>query len=604
MKLNSARCTINGHAVPEKLTAPQIQVLFPKGILGLVNDVGIPVFPNENGDLLLSQEGSYTIPTEKQSRAAGVSLGITDAESPAGEFLSNEHLSVSQNGCMYVKGKVFGDRIHDFITIPPLLVAFIDTPEFQRLRGLKQLGSTHYLYPGATHTRFEHSVGVAFLAGAMVRHIRKNQPDLELNYRDEMCVMLAGLCHDLGHGPFSHLFEEFVNRNREKKWRHEEMSVKVFNYIIQKRNICFEEFGLHEEDITLVANLIKGTAPGKKPKLGTRSEVKRFLFDIVSNKRNGIDVDKLDYFMRDSACCWGRVAVDCHIHRLIKASRVIYFDREWQICFEEKMALSLGDIFSLRAKLHKYVYQHRIVEVIDHMIMNTLELAGQHFTIKGSDGKRFSLSDCVDDIEAFVRLGDWVLDAIEASSKPALESAQSIVRRLRARDLYHLAGVASYRSGETPQPEKEISAQILRFIPPQASAVTADDVVVRVVHITYGSSDQLGTADDPINHVGFFNPKKDMYTAFHLSSKRKSPLFTPTAFEEWNILVYSKSHEHLLSVTIAFEAWKDENSELFATPIPTMNFTNSQKRKSIDQGKKETFTNSSASCSSQIRLSQ
>ena len=594
MNPSKPKCTINGHAVPERLTAQQIQVLFPKGLLGLVNEVGVPVFPADNGDLILPQGGSYTLPTDKQPKTTYVNSAFTDVESPAGEFISNEHFSVSQGGCVYMKGKVFGDRIHDFITIPPLLVAFIDTPEFQRLRGLRQLGSTHYLYPGATHTRFEHSVGVAFLAGVMVRHIRKNQPDLELNFRDEMCVMLAGLCHDLGHGPFSHLFEEFVNRNRERKWRHEEMSVKVFDYIIQKRNICFEDFGLLEEDKTFVAHLIKGNAPGKKPKMGTRSDMKRFLFDIVSNRRNGIDVDKLDYFMRDSACCWGRVAVDCHIHRLIKASRVIYFNREWQICFEEKMALSLGDIFSLRAKLHKYVYQHRIVEVIDHMIMNTLELAGPHFTMKGSDGKRFSLPECVDDIEAFVRLGDWVLDAIEASSKTGLVKAQNIVRRLRGRDFYSLAGVAAYRSGEVPHSEQEIAAQILRYIPPQSSAVTVDDIVVRAVHITYGSSDQQGTADDPINHVGFYNPKKDKNTAFHLSSKRKSPLFTPTAFEEWNILVFAKVHEHLLSVTIAFESWKEENSELFATPVPTMNFTNSQKRKIVDMGKRDPSCSSTA----------
>ncbi|KNH04070.1 dendritic cell-derived IFNG-induced protein [Perkinsela sp. CCAP 1560/4] len=581
--------TINGHAVPEKLTAEQIRVMFPRGLLGLVNEVGIPIFPSASGELHLPSEGAYSIPESPQKNAEVTSL--KDPLSPLSVIQLNEHVSVSdQEGIRYSNGKVFGDRIHDYITIPPLLVAFIDTPEFQRLRGLKQLGSTHYLYPGATHTRFEHSIGVAFLAGVMVRHIRKNQPELDLNYRDEMCVMLAGLCHDLGHGPFSHLFEEFVNRSRAKKWRHEEMSVKVFNYIIQKHSINFEEFCLLEEDKFFVANLIKGTTPGTRWKMGTRPETKRFLFDIVSNKRNGIDVDKLDYFMRDSACCWGRVAVDCHINRIIKASRVIYFDKEWQICFEEKMALSLGDIFGLRAKLHKYVYQHRIVNVIDHMIMNALELAGKHFTILGTDGKPYALSECVEDIEAFVRLGDWVLDAIEASPNAELERAQSIVRRIRARDFYHLAGVATYRTGETPISEKEIANHILRCIPPQASAITVEEIVVQVVHITYGSSDQLGTADDPVNHVGFFNPKKDPNGAFHLSPKRKSPLFTPTAFEEWSILVYCKSHESLLSITIAFEAWKQENSELFATPVPTMNFTPTQKRKT---DKRETAVSTS-----------
>jgi len=285
--------------------------------------------------------------------------------------------------------------------------------------------------------------------------------------------------------------------------------------------------------------------------------------------------------MRDSACCWGRVAVDCHIHRLIKASRVIYFDGEWQVCFEEKMALSLGDIFSLRAKLHKYVYQHRIVEVIDHMIMDALDLAGPHFTVPGSEGKQYTLPECVDDIDSFVRLGDWILDAIESSPKEELAEAQKIVRRIRARDLYHLAGAVTYQTGVSPVAEKVISRQILENVPKDAGIITSD-IVVHLVHITYGSSDHCGAADDPINHVGFFNPKKDRNSAFYLSCKRKSPLFTPTAFEEWNLLVYCKNQEHLVNVALGFDAWKQRFAELFSTPTPSMNFVPSPKRKSTD----------------------
>ena len=417
-----------------------------------------------------------------------------------------------------------------------------------------------------------------------------------MDYRDEMAVMLAGLCHDLGHGPFSHLFEEFVNRTRGSpgnnsgggsgtsfpRWRHEDMSVRVFRHIIQKHEIRFEDFGLLEEDIQFVTHLIKGVKPGHRAPMGSRSETKRFLFDIVSNKRNGIDVDKLDYFMRDSACCWGRVAVDCHINRLIKSTRAVNFNSEWQICFEEKMALSLGDIFSLRAKLHKYVYQHRIVKVIDHMILNVLELAEGHYMILGGGGQSYSIGACVDDIDAYVRLGDWILDALEACPSTALLPAQAIISRIRARDFYHLAGIAAYRSGEVPRAEIEITHEILTHLPPQSTVITMSDVVVHVTRITYGSSDHQGAADDPISHVGFFNPKKNQDEAFHLSAKRKSPLFTPTAFEESTVFVYAKAPEHLLPVTLAFEAWKEDNCELFSTPVPTMNFTPSMKRRALE----------------------
>uniref|UniRef100_A0A0C3SK24 HD domain-containing protein n=1 Tax=Guillardia theta (strain CCMP2712) TaxID=905079 RepID=A0A0C3SK24_GUITC len=100
--------------------------------------------------------------------------------------------------------------IHGQITLPPLLLAVIDTPQFQRLRKLKQLGAAEFVFPSATHTRFEHSIGVAFKAGQILRAIRDDQPLLNIDDRDILCVQLAGLCHDLGHGPFSHKFETFL----------------------------------------------------------------------------------------------------------------------------------------------------------------------------------------------------------------------------------------------------------------------------------------------------------------------------------------------------------------------------------------------------------
>jgi len=138
-------------------------------------------------------------------------------------------------------GRTIHDRIHGHIEFEPLLIAVIDTPQFQRLRGLKQLGGSVYVYPGASHTRFEHSLGVAHLAHRMVRHISGAQPALNVTPRDEMCVKLAGLCHDLGHGPFSHMFETFVNRVRRREgkpeWEHEHASIDLLDYLLEANNI-------------------------------------------------------------------------------------------------------------------------------------------------------------------------------------------------------------------------------------------------------------------------------------------------------------------------------------------------------------------------------
>ena len=100
--------------------------------------------------------------------------------------------------------KVVSCAIHGFIELPAYAVGVIDTPEFQRLRSLKQLGVTSLVFPGGTHTRFEHSLGVGHLANIMVRRFRALQPELEVEEHEARLVHVAGLCHDLGHGPFSH----------------------------------------------------------------------------------------------------------------------------------------------------------------------------------------------------------------------------------------------------------------------------------------------------------------------------------------------------------------------------------------------------------------
>ena len=100
-----------------------------------------------------------------------------------------------------VREIIISDNIHGHIVVPGVCQAVIDTPQFDRLRGLRQLGSAHYVYPAAKHSRWEHSLGVMHLAGEMMDHLIKTRPGWA-DEKDKICVMMAGLCHDLGHGPF------------------------------------------------------------------------------------------------------------------------------------------------------------------------------------------------------------------------------------------------------------------------------------------------------------------------------------------------------------------------------------------------------------------
>eukprot|EP00971_Amphidinium_carterae_P152528 3022814-Amphidinium_carterae.1 len=129
------------------------------------------------------------------------------------------------------------DAVHGRIDLPSLVKCFVDSRLFQRLRLVKQLSMTSHVYPSASHNRFFHSIGTAFLSFELIRHLRERQPELDITDRDIHCVTLAGLLHDLGHPCFSHMFESFMHRlGRTKpgiseaerqqylKWEHEDAS--------------------------------------------------------------------------------------------------------------------------------------------------------------------------------------------------------------------------------------------------------------------------------------------------------------------------------------------------------------------------------------------
>jgi len=354
------------------------------------------------------------------------------------------------------------DRVHGQVTLDRLLVEVMDTPEFQRLDGIKQLGGCSYVYPSATHTRKEHSIGVAYLAGLMVKHLRDTQPHLQISDDDELCVKLAGLTHDIGHGPFSHMFEHFVHDvgeatgdERKKNYSHEDMSEMLLRYLIERNGIDLdahfsEASATSEQHLNLVVQMIKGLgddASWDEDKFG-RPEEKRFLLDIVSNARSGVDVDKLDYLVRDAMSAFGSSKPPVFdIYRIINSSRVLRrsgprrdgSEKPGEVCFQMKVLLDINEVYNMRTRLHQFVYQHRIANVAEGMITDVLK-AAQAFTFRDSNGALTQLADAVHDPAAFTTLTDSVLDMIAAHSAEGLDAARALMRRLKSRDFYRQVG--------------------------------------------------------------------------------------------------------------------------------------------------------------------
>ncbi|XP_068566498.1 deoxynucleoside triphosphate triphosphohydrolase SAMHD1-like [Cebidichthys violaceus] len=427
--------------------------------------------------------------------------------------------------------KVFNDPIHGTVELHPLLVKIIDTPQFQRLRYIKQLGGVYFVYPGASHNRFEHSIGVAHLAGELVTALRTRQPELNIDDRDVLCVQIAGLCHDLGHGPFSHMFGTFIHKARPEKndWEHEDASIEMFNYIVEHHLLEEEdeEMKLRPIDLTFIREMIKGWSPEDRLPGDTLPEGrpdKLFLYEVVANKRNGIDVDKFDYLARD-AHHLGIINNFDH-HRFIKFARVCEVDGQKQICTRDKEVNNLYELFHLRYTLHRKAYQHSVSNIIESLITEAFVKADEHIQIQGSGGKMFTLSEAIDDMEAYTKLTDHVYEEILDSSKPELTEAKNILKKIVDRKQPRCLGERKLTEEFQRRWVKELAGC-------QKDGLKAEDFEVDIIKFNYGMKNK-----NPIDKMRFYN-KRTPEVADKLPDDQKSD-FHPTRFSEQLIRVYYK----------------------------------------------------------------
>jgi HD superfamily phosphohydrolase len=157
------------------------------------------------------------------------------------------------------RGLHTNDTIHKSIRLCPLAVEILDTPQLQRLRKLKQLGTSEYTYVNANHTRFEHSLGVAHLSEEILTRIRNEQPALGITDLDVVCVKIAGLCHDIGHGPFSHIFDGDFRKQirvatKNKRWMGRAFDVSAYEGLQE-----LPDGWAHEDDsLMMIDALLRG----------------------------------------------------------------------------------------------------------------------------------------------------------------------------------------------------------------------------------------------------------------------------------------------------------------------------------------------------------
>jgi len=291
------------------------------------------------------------------------------------------------------KSKIINDPLHGFLALPSALIYdVIQHPYFQRLRRIRQLGLSEWVYPGATHTRFHHALGALNLTIQAVETLQRK--GIEITEDEKEGVSLAILLHDIGHGPYSHTLEHTLIHGVQ----HEEISLQI----MQRMNTEFDG------KLTLAIEIFKGTY-SKKP----------FLGQLVSGQ---LDMDRLDYLLRDSfytGVSEGIVGADRIIHMLNVS--------EGNLVVEEKGIYSVEKFLVARRLMYWQVYLHKTVIASDAMLISILQRARQlamagstlgtyhplmHFLFKDVNASNFDnealdLFLALDDIDIMSSLKQW-----------------------------------------------------------------------------------------------------------------------------------------------------------------------------------------------------
>lgn len=247
-----------------------------------------------------------------------------------------------------MKEYVFRDPVHGNISVTdPTVFALIQSPEFQRLRRIRQLGTSFISYPGAEHTRFAHSLGVYHLMNRVLKHLT-DRGIAEIDPDEHAMACCAALLHDIGHGPFSHLFEKLTGLHHER-WVERIIASpeSQIHQLLASRNPTWP---------ARITSIIQGTWAGPP-----------FLKELISSQ---MDVDRMDYLLRDSRMCgvtYGQFDLD----RLIQTITVV----DGHVAMTDKGIHSAEEFLLARYFMYWNVYFHKATRSIETVLEKLLSRA-------------------------------------------------------------------------------------------------------------------------------------------------------------------------------------------------------------------------------------
>ncbi len=303
--------------------------------------------------------------------------------------------------------KTIQDTIHGSVKLSGPFLQLLECPEVQRLHGIKQLGLTKLIFPGANHTRLEHSIGAYWVAEKMA-------DSLELSEEEKRTVMAAALLHDIGHAPFSHTLESILTDETDMDHMDLTQEFIIGKRFIQERNVPQIPDILENHDISpqRVAELIKEKAHHLKLTDFNVHEgqkhfnEERYLYQIIHGP---MDVDQLDYLLRDSHYT-GAVHGVVDIERLLQTVEI----HNGELVISKGGVPAVEGMLVARGLMFSSVYLHKTARIAELML-----------------GKAVSRLD--EDLTDIYRMTDWELLSF-LKEKGGFQ--EEIVERLKYRRLY------------------------------------------------------------------------------------------------------------------------------------------------------------------------
>ncbi len=265
--------------------------------------------------------------------------------------------------------KIIHDAIHGSFKFEGATLRILETPEMQRLNGIKQLGLGYLVFPGANHTRLEHSIGVGQVAGKMGEAL--GLPNIEIE-----TLKVAGMLHDLGHSPFSHTLEYLLHEKTGMD--HMEITTKIIRgdidilegLDIEERERIHEILKDYGIDIDMVCRMILGKTEKKYDitKVGGQAYFgaeKNYLVNIISGP---LDADQIDYLLRD-AHYTGVAHGMIDVYRILNTIKV----KNGELMIDKKGVPALEGMLVARALMYSSVYFHKTNRIGELMLSRAVE---------------------------------------------------------------------------------------------------------------------------------------------------------------------------------------------------------------------------------------